>query len=270
MPDRTAAPRRDRATEAHSTRGSQATSQRNGAGSGAYESTGDAIAAALHSDYEAIELGRSVEDRPITLHVFGGGAGSRPTLIFAAIHGNERNTKPLADRLIQHLLANPADRRGRPVAVMPIANPDGWARRTRTNLNRIDLNRNFPAANWRVQREQRGYYGGAEAASEPESRALMGAVRALRPARIVAIHNISGGRECNNFDGPGEPLAELMRGHNGYPVLPTIGYPTPGSFGSWAGVDAGIAVITLELPRGASIDDLWPANRDALLAIIQE
>ncbi len=232
--------------------------------------TADAVGSALRSEYAMLEIGRSVEDRPIQLHVFGGDATARPTLIFAAIHGNERNTKPLADRLIQHLLNNPSDRSGRAVAIIPVANPDGWARRTRTNVNRVDVNRNFPALNWRVQREQRGYYGGAEAASEPESRALMEAVRALRPARIVAIHNISGGRECNNFDGPGESLAELMRGHNGYPVLPTIGYPTPGSFGSWAGVDAGIPVITLELPRGSAIDELWPANRDALLAIIRE
>jgi protein MpaA len=225
----------------------------------------------LNSDYQVIELGRSVEDRPIQLHLLGDiDQGPAPTLIFAAIHGNERNTKPLADRLIDHLRANPADRRGRPVAVIPVANPDGWARRTRTNFNRIDLNRNFPAANWRVQQEQRGYFGGDEAASEPEAQALMAAVQRLRPSRIVTIHNIGPGRECNNFDGPAESLAELMRAHNGYPVTPTMGYPTPGSFGSWAGVDAGIAVITLELPRNAPIESIWPANRDALLAIIRE
>ena len=37
---------------------------------------------------------------------------------------------------------------------------------------------------------------------------------------------------------------------SGWPVRPQIGYPTPGSLGSWLGIDRGIPILTLELPAG--------------------
>jgi hypothetical protein len=82
---------------------------------------------------------------------------------------------------------------------------------------------------------------------------------------VVSIHS---GLRCNNFDGPGASMAAVLAAHNGYPVQSTVGYPTPGSFGSWAGIDQGIAVATLELPRGARGEKAWAENRDGLLAII--
>jgi hypothetical protein len=36
----------------------------------------------------------------------------------------------------------------------------------------------------------------------------------------------------------------------GWPVRTNIGYPTPGSLGSWLGIDRGLPVLTLELPAG--------------------
>jgi protein MpaA len=36
----------------------------------------------------------------------------------------------------------------------------------------------------------------------------------------------------------------------GWPARGDIGYPTPGSLGSWLGVDRGLPVLTLELPPG--------------------
>jgi protein MpaA len=94
-------------------------------------------------------------------------------------------------------------------------------------------------------------------------------VERLKPDRIVAIHSIARGRHCNNFDGDGEDLAFLMAAHNRYRATSTIGYPTPGSFGNWAGIDHGIPTITLELPRDADAATCWRENRDALLAFIR-
>ena len=132
-----------------------------------------------------------------------------------------------------------------------------------------DLNRNFPADNWRLGRSRGRHYGSTHAGSEPETQAIMRAVESLRPQRVISIHNMGGGGNCNNYDGTAESLARLMHSRNGYPVKASIGYPTPGSFGSWAGVDAGIPVITLELPRRESGQAAWEANREALLAAIR-
>jgi hypothetical protein len=215
---------------------------------------------------QTITLGQSVENRPIVMHVFGDGDGPGATLVLAAIHGNEPTSATVARALLEYLRQNPASiRRGR-VAILPVANPDGLARKLRTNKNLVDLNRNFPAANWAKTRKG-VYFGGDRASSEPETLALLSAFDQIRPARVVSIHSMD--KPCNNYDGPAKPLAELMSQRNGYVVKDNIGYPTPGSLGSWAGADRGIPIITLELPRTLAGDKAWEQNRDALLAAIR-
>jgi protein MpaA len=214
---------------------------------------------------ETLLLARSVEGRPIRLYVLGN--GDLHVLILAGFHGNEPTGAQLADSLLTYLRQNPAACEGRRVAIAPAVNPDGLLRHERTNANGVDLNRNFPASNWsraRTGRDSRGRVPG----SEPETQAAMVAVHLTEPARILSIHSIDRGRQCNNYDGPAAALAQAMSARNGYPARPQMGYDTPGSFGTWAGVDRRIPTITLELPRDASGDQCWAANRDALLAFI--
>ena len=213
-------------------------------------------------------LGESIESRPIDLHVFGD--GPRPVLVIGGIHGSEPTSAFVAERLVEHLRHDPAvwQAPGAPaVAVIPVANPDGCRWGVRTNARRVDVNRNFPAANWR-RRAHAANNNGDEPLSEPESRAIAHAVDTLSPRLIVSIHSIGHGRQCNNFDGPAAAVAEAMSRHNGYPVQPSMGYPTPGSLGSWAGIDRQIPVVTLELPRQLPGEQAWIDNRDALLAAI--
>ena len=66
-----------------------------------------------------------------------------------------------------------------------------------------------------------------------------------------------------NWDGAGQDLAEAMARLNGYPASASIGYPTPGSFGSRYGVDQGLEVVTLEIPF-LDEDQAWQENRAAL------
>ena len=92
----------------------------------------------------------------------------------------------------------------------------------------------------------------------------MDLVEQHKPDRIVSIH---APLEVVNYDGPARALAERMSVHNGYPVSGDIGYPTPGSFGNYAGVERNIPTITLELPRGG-FDAMWEPNKKALLEAI--
>ena len=226
-----------------------------------------ATATATSAD-RVLTLGHSADARPVTLHLFGDTAvgPANTVLIFGGIHGNEPTSAGVAGELVQHLRRDPDAYRGRCVAVIPEANPDGLARRMRSNANLVDLNRNFPAANWRKTRKSWSH-GGDAPASQPETKLLVGAIEQLKPARVVAVHSMDD--PCNNYDGPGEPLAKLMAARNGYPVKASIGYPTPGSFGSWAGGDRQIPVITLELPNRGTTATSWAANREALLAFIR-
>ncbi len=215
---------------------------------------------------EIVLLGYSVQGVPITMHVFG--TEGRAALIFGAIHGSEPNSGHLARHLLDYLLDHPEAYAKCRVAVIPVTNPDGLVRTRRLNENKIDLNRNFPATNWKVS-PRNDTFGGEKPASEPETQAIIRGVELLNPDRIVSIHAITNGRECNNYDGPGAELAEVMKALNGYRVAKTIGYPTPGSFGSWAGVDRQIPTITLELPVSMSGEECWKIHREALLAVIQ-
>jgi len=209
--------------------------------------------------------GHSRHGDPLTMKVFG--TAGPVVFIFGGIHGDEPTSALLACRLIDHLDAHPDVYRICRVAILPEANPDGLALRTRGNVRGVDLNRNFPASNYLADGHPSGVHG-PYAASEPETRAIIETVRRMQPARIVSIHSIRRGRHGNNYDGPARALAEEMSRHNGYPVLPTMGYSTPGSFGSWAGVDQRIPTITLELPADNNAETCWQENREALLAVI--
>ena len=211
-------------------------------------------------------LGTSVEGRPILLHRFG--TGPVGALVIAGVHGDETTAIVLGERLVELLKRNRIPGVTEAVAVIPLANPDGAAIGRRRNSRQVDVNRNFPAKNWGKSRKGT-FHGGPAPMSEPETVAIKNAVESLRPKRIVSVHSITRGRECNNYDGPGESLARRMAAHNGYPVKDSIGYPTPGSFGSWAGIDLQIPTITLELPRDLPADAAWEGNREAVVEALR-
>jgi predicted deacylase len=213
--------------------------------------------------HRTLDLGRSADGRPLVMEVFG--SGPKMVLFIGGIHGDETRALEVARRLADYLAANPDAAAATTVAVLVNANPDGAARRTRGNAAGVDLNRNFPARNWRPGTIGRRENPGPSPASEVETQAILRAVEMLRPDRIVSLHSTARDQPCNNFDGPAEGLAQLMATHNGYPVLASVGYPTFGSLGKWAGVDRGLPVITLELPESVSGAESWQRNRGALL-----
>lgn len=210
-------------------------------------------------------IGYSVQHRPIEMRTFN--TGERPVLIMGTIHGDETGAATLAYNFAQEIASRPDLLPAVPLVIIPIANPDGYAAKTRTNANKVDLNRNFPARNWGGTPRKRNNYGGENSASEPETIALIKVIEQLNPRLIISIHSMEA--PVNNYDGPGKQIAEIMSRKNGYPPTPNIGYPTPGSLGNWAGVDKQIPMVTLELPRVIRDNATWARNRDALLAAIE-
>jgi protein MpaA len=203
-------------------------------------------------------FGRSTEGRPITGAVIG--EGNETYLLFGVIHGNEPLGGPILRRFIRHVSLRPEVIDGKRLVVVPVANPDGLARGKRANARDVDLNRNFPARSW-VGRAGHGN----RPASEDETRVLLEVVRQFRPARILSLHSPL---RCVNYDGPARAIASDIATATGYPLRRSIGYPTPGSFGSYAGDDLRIPTITLETGRESSAEDTWPLLRDGLLAFI--
>lgn len=213
-----------------------------------------------------IQLGASVRGTPIVMDLFGDGPDR--ILIIGGLHGDEPNGALIAERLVEYLRARPELAAGRTIGIVTRANPDGLKAGTRTNAHGVDLNRNFPTRDWRVAELGELPHGGAPS-SEPETRAIVAAVEQIRPSRLIDIHSISAGEQCNNFDGPARELASQMSEKNGYPISSDIGYPTPGALGCWAGIDLRIPAVTLELPRGAEVAACWRDNAEALRAAIR-
>jgi len=224
------------------------------------------VGAHLHYTPRAplVRVGCSVEGRPIEAYLRGV-AGQPITIVFGAFHGDEPKSAYVAYRLIDVLEDDASHSSHRGWVVVPVVNPDGLARRLRRNAHKVDLNRNFPTADWCAGKKHNRMYGGAASASEPETRAVMELIEAHVPARIVTIHSIGLNRFCNNYDGPASDWAGRMARINGYPITESIGYPTPGSFGTWAGIERQIPTITLELPSHHSAKRCWRDNREALL-----
>jgi murein peptide amidase A len=216
---------------------------------------------ALLSAVEALgypELGRSVLGRPIFGRHFGrhfGGAGL-PLLLFGGIHGDE----PASVEAMLDLAARLGVEKNPPcLFLLPAANPDGIARGAKNSARDVDLNRNFPARSFATAHAP-GYFPGPAPLSEPETRIIAELVDRGGVRGVVAVHAPFA---CVNFDGPAAVWAEAVAAACGWPARGDIGYPTPGSLGSWLGLDRGLPVLTLELPPGP-LEPFRPAAARAL------
>ena len=179
------------------------------------------------------------------------------------MHGDEQNGFHLAVELADTINKNP-DLISSKVVIVPVINPDGLMNRQRTNTNKVDINRNFPTENWRPVYEKDKYNPGFDAGSEKETRVVIELINQYNPDKIIVIH---ADLHLINYDGPAEELAQLMSVYNNYKVETSIGYPTPGSLGTFAGVELKIPTITLELPDNDP-DKAWEQNFDALIQAI--
>jgi protein MpaA len=198
-----------------------------------------------------IIAGYSREGRPIEARVLG--SGERTILILATIHGNEAAGTPLVRRLAQHLTTQAHLLEGRRVVLVPVANPDGYAHGTRRNAAGVDVNRNFRTANSRSRAPL----------SEPESRTIAALIEGYRPALVVSIHQPLA---CIDYDGPALDLAHAMADACDLRVR-KLG-ARPGSLGSYVGLDLGLPIVTVELPRSASglaNDELWDRYGEMLV-----
>ena len=206
-------------------------------------------------------IGQSTEGRDI--YGMEIGQDSSVTIIFGAFHGDEQAGFHLVTQLADTLYQNPNLINSR-VLLVPVVNPDGLMARTRVNANGVDLNRNFPTEDWTPVYKERRYFPGPSGGSEVETQFVMELMEKNKPSKIVSIHD---DLHMNNYNGPALELGKEMARYNNYPVEGDVGYPTPGSYGTYGGYERNIPLITLELPA-IGPDEAWEQNKDALIAAI--
>ena len=173
-----------------------------------------------------------------------GNENSKPILVIGVFHGEEPQGKFLIDEYLKTHSSN--------LLFIPCLNPDGMQFGKRTNANDVDLNRNYPTENWQLT-EKNEFFGGESPASEIETKFMVEVLEEYKPELILALHAPF---KIVNYDGPAKEIAEKISKIINYPVEASIGYPTPGSFGTYCGVERKIPTITLELDEEIPVQDL--------------
>ena len=172
------------------------------------------------------------------------------TLVIGVFHGDE----PIGKDILEKYLQNGNNKN---LLIVPCLNPDGMKLNTRQNANKIDLNRNFPTKNWIKTDLGEDYYGGEAPESETETKFIMQIIKEFSPKQIVTIHtpykivNFDGGKEAKKL---ALKIAKVLN----YETESDIGYPTPGSFGTYYGKERNIPVITIELDENETLSELYP------------
>jgi protein MpaA len=197
--------------------------------------------------------GTSVEGLPLT--VFLPDADTTDLVVLAAIHGDETETTVVVSEALRCL---PSDQLQAAVIL------DGMLRGTRGNARGVDLNRNFPTSNWSPEpvcyksrandARDIALTPGAHPASEPETIALLALLARWKPRAVVSLHPALACVDDSSASHLGRQLAD----RSALPFLTEIGYPTPGSMGTWAG-EQGLNLVTLELEDESlyTLKDRW-------------
>lgn len=178
-------------------------------------------------------------------------------LIIGVFHGEEPQGEYIIEKYLQNKNFNGIKNN---LYFIPCLNSYGIKQNTRGNSNGVDLNRNFPTKNWQLTSKDE-FYSGESPASEVETKYMLEILEKVKPDVILTLH---APLKCVNFDGPAKDIADKISQITGYPVQKNIGYPTPGSFGTYCGVERNIPTITLEFDELETSKSLYKKMEQVL------
>lgn len=220
-------------------------------------------------------IGSSENGRSIYAHRFGNGGGN--VVFVGGTHGDEPSSVYLLNSWVDWLEANYDSIPGnRTVFVVPDINPDGRASGRRTNANDVDLNRNFPANNWKKDVIMPGGSlnkggGGSAPLSESESAAIASYTLGLSPRLVLTYHAV-GSLVIANESGNSRSLASSYGQHTGFWAMGNseIGgvftHDTTGAYEDWLHDKHGIPALLIELSSYGG-NEFWH-HKDAMWAMI--
>lgn len=187
-------------------------------------------------------------------------------LFIGGVHGDEPEGVELAQKLLRWLLKN-NNSTMQSWALIPCLNPDGYKKNQRMNSQNVDLNRNFPTKDWQLS-EMNRYFSGPFANSELETQALVTHLKTHNYKSIIHFHSWE---PCVVYTGePGKRYAEILSLENNYAVKPSIGYPTPGSFGDYGWNELGTPVICIEEQEKIDLKFVWPHFQEGLQTLLSK
>lgn len=152
------------------------------------------------------------------------------------------------------------------ITLVPEFNPEGVLLHERVNSNKVDLNRNLPTKDWTPVAAKERYNPGPSALSEKENQALVKFLKETKVDFIISLHSWEPMLNTN-----GEiPEAAVISKLTGYKIEPDIGYPTPGSLGTYAGHENNIPTLTYEIQRDIEFDKIIKTHVPAIIEGLKE
>jgi len=219
----------------------------------------------LPEDGKKVAVGFSHLKQEISLQRFG--SGQLKVLLLGGVHGNESEGFLFIEKFLEEIESGEMNfAQEISLFVCPRVNPDGCAVVRRTNHRNVDLNRNLPTRDWTETFTDLRYYPGPSAGSEPESAATIRMLELIKPDLILSLHSYE--KPMVNYNGECEDLAKAMSKKNGLIVSGDIGYPTPGSLGTYAGWERDIPTITLEIMRGQEPKPVYHQHKEGIVTAI--
>lgn len=186
------------------------------------------------------------------------GPASKRVLSLSVIHGDEPASGSVNRAWMARLKTIDPRNTWR---VVPVVNPDGMKLNTRTNANKVDINRNFPSKDWDEnalkywtvdRKKDPRRYPGPSSSSEVETRCLLKHIEEFKPDFIISIHTPLG---LLDFDGP-------RIGNPGFKPLPWVSLGNyPGSLGRYMWADRKVPVLTIELRGNQGLKSLEEFDR---------
>lgn len=180
---------------------------------------------------------------------------SEPAVIFiGGVHGDEPEGVVLAQKTHTWLKTSPPASL-KPWVLIECLNEDGYRAGARTNSRGVDLNRNFPSKDWSPEQKSPRYHPGPSAGSEPEVQGLVHLLKSTPASLIVHAHSWD---PCLVLTGsPVPPELEKFSSLCGYELISDIGYPTPGSLGSFGWQSLKTPVLCIEEQEGSEPEATW-------------
>jgi len=208
--------------------------------------------------------GNTLENRPIMYRIISSKQeNAKNVLLIGGVHGNEtEGVRFMEDFTREFVLNNNGKDLLFNLCVLPVLNPDGFVEFQRGNAAKIDLNRNMPTKDWTPIASEPKYYPGPNPGSEPETVALLKILDMFKPDFIISFHSW---KPMININGPAMKFAEKIKEFLDMPIVEDIGYPTPGSLGTYAGWERSIPTITLEFERGIDLNSVYQSAKKGIL-----
>lgn len=184
-------------------------------------------------------------------------------LILGGVHGDEPEGVVAACGLLQHLMQGYSYKLN--LTLVPQFNLDGIIDKIRMNARGVDLNRNLPTKDWSPTAKTVRYNPGPKPLSEPENQGL---VKFLQTQNVKFICSLHSWEPMININGDCLDEAQAISSITKYKIEKDIGYPTPGSLGTYSGLERNIPTITYEIQRDMDLNSVNKIHLPALLAML--